>query len=69
MASTLVNIVKDFTLTLVRDGERTIQHIKAGIQRLEAEVAGHWYTRAHSAEIPQEIQAESAPPAKPAKKS
>jgi hypothetical protein len=66
MASKLVNIVKAFTLTLVRDGEQVIQKIEAGIQRLESDIADHWYTKAHSADVPKgvtktdaELQAEA----------
>ena len=55
MASKLVNIVKDFTLTVVRDGQLVEQKVKAGIQRLEEEIAGHWYTEAHSAPVPKGV--------------
>lgn len=52
MNSTLVNIVKAFTLTLIREGHMVTQRIEAGIQRLEDDIAGHWYTQAHSADVP-----------------
>lgn len=55
MANKLVNITKAFTLTLVRDGENILLKIEAGIQRLEADVADHWYTKAHSAEVPKNV--------------
>ncbi|PXV60892.1 hypothetical protein SAMN04487785_11314 [Dyella jiangningensis] len=55
MASKLVNIVKDFTLTIVRDGQLVKEAIKAGIQRLEEDVAEHWYTKAHSSDVPEGV--------------
>ncbi|UGB46993.1 hypothetical protein LQ772_06795 [Frateuria edaphi] len=48
----LVNITKAFTLTLLRGGEQVAVKIAAGVQRLEADLADHWYTKAHSAEVP-----------------
>lgn len=55
MANKLVNITKAFTLTIVRDGEQVLQKIEAGIQRLEQDVADHWYTKAHSADVPKGV--------------
>jgi len=55
MASKLVNIVKSFTLTIVRDGQLVKEKIEAGIQRLEEDVAGHWYTGAHSEPVPKGV--------------
>jgi hypothetical protein len=55
MANKLVNITKAFTLTIVRDGEQILQKIEAGIQRLEKDVAEHWYTKAHSADVPKGV--------------
>jgi len=55
MANKLVNITKAFTLTIVRDGEQVLQRIEAGIQRLEADAADHWYTKAHSADVPKGV--------------
>ena len=55
MANKLVNITKAFTLTIVRDGEQILQKIEAGIQRLEADAANHWYTKAHSADVPKGV--------------
>ncbi|AHX12936.1 hypothetical protein CH75_06490 [Dyella jiangningensis] len=55
MATKLVNIVKDFTLTLVREGQLVEEKIKAGIQRLEQDIAEHWYTDAHSAPVPKGV--------------
>lgn len=69
MATKLVNIVKDFTLTLVREGRLVEEKIKAGIQRLEQDIAEHWYTEAHSADVPEGVtqadeEAEAAAKAK-----
>jgi hypothetical protein len=69
MASKLVNIVKAFTLTIVRDGQLVEEKIAAGIQRLEEEIAEHWYTQAHSADVPEGVtqtdeEAEAAAKAK-----
>ena len=69
MASKLVNIVKDFTLTIVRDGQLVKESIKAGIQRLGHDIADHWYTKAHSADVPEGVtrtdeEAEAAAKAK-----
>ena len=55
MANKLVNITKAFTLTIIRDGEQILQKIEAGIQRLEKDVADHWYTKAHSADVPKGV--------------
>lgn len=55
MASKLVNIVKAFTLTIVREGQLVEEKIAAGIQRLEEEIAEHWYTQAHSADVPEGV--------------
>lgn len=55
MATKLVNIVKDFTLTLVREGQLVEEKVKAGIQRLEQDIAEHWYTEAHSADVPEGV--------------
>jgi hypothetical protein len=71
MASKLVNIVKAFTLTIVRDGQLVEEKIVAGIQRLEEEIAEHWYTQAHSADVPEGVtqtdeEAEAAAAAKAA---
>ena len=69
MATKLVNIVKGCTLTIVRDGQMVKEAIKAGIQRLEQDVAEHWYTQAHSADVPEGVtqsdeEAEAAAKAK-----
>lgn len=69
MATKLVNIVKDFTLTLVREGQLVEEKIKAGVQRLEQDIAEHWYTEAHSADVPEGVtqtdeEAEAAAKAK-----
>ena len=71
MASKLVNVVKSFTLTIVRDGQLVKEKIEAGIQRLEEEIAEHWYTKAHSADVPEGVtqtdeEAEAAAAAKTA---
>lgn len=55
MATKLVNIVKAFTLTIIHDGQLVEKRIEAGIQRLEEEVAAHWFTEAHSAPVPKGI--------------
>ena len=55
MASKLVNVVKAFALTIVRDGQLVEEKVAAGIQRLEEDVAGHWYTEAHSAPVPKGV--------------
>lgn len=55
MASKLVNVVKAFALTLVRDGQLVEEKVAAGIQRLEEDVASHWYTEAHSAPVPKGV--------------
>ena len=55
MASKLVNIVKEFTLTIVRDGQLVKERISAGIQRLEEDIAEHWFTQAHSADVPKGV--------------
>lgn len=56
MTSSLVNVVKDFTLTLIREGRMVKLHIEAGIQKLEQDVADHWYTRAHSEPVPKGVE-------------
>ena len=56
MANKLVNITKAFTLTIVREGEQVLQKIEAGIQRLEQDVADHWYTKAHSEDVPKGVK-------------
>jgi hypothetical protein len=71
MASKLVNVVKSFTLTIVRDGQLVKEKIEDGIQRLEEEIAEHWYTQAHSADVPEGVtqtdeEAEAAAAAKAA---
>jgi hypothetical protein len=67
MDAKLINVVKAFTLTIVRDGQLVKLRIEAGIQRLEDDIAGHWYTRAHSEPVPDgvkktdaEVEAEAA---------
>ena len=47
-----VNVVKAFTLTFIREGHMVKQRIEAGIQKLEQDVADHWYTLAHSEPMP-----------------
>lgn len=54
-ANKLVNITKAFTLTLLREGEHVAIKVAAGIQRLEADVADHWYTKAHSEDVPKGV--------------
>lgn len=56
MASKLVNIVKGFTLTVLQDGRLVKHRIEAGLQRLEKETADHWYTIAHSGDVPSAAQ-------------
>ncbi|MBT2142688.1 MULTISPECIES: hypothetical protein [unclassified Rhodanobacter] len=67
MANKLVNITKAFTLTLVREGEQILLKIEAGVQRLEADIADHWYTKAHSAEVPKGVKQSDAEAAAEAK--
>jgi len=55
MANKLVNIIKGFTLTIIRDGEQVVQKIEAGIQRLDQDIAEHWYTKAHSDVVPKGV--------------
>lgn len=69
MATKLVNVVKSFTLTIVRDGQLVLEKVEAGIQRLEQDIAEHWYTQAHSADVPEGVtqtdeEAEAAAKAK-----
>lgn len=52
MSSALVNVVHAFTLSIVRDGQFVKERIEVGIQRLEDDIASHWYTKAHTAEVP-----------------
>lgn len=55
MATKLVNIVKACTLTILREGEQVVHKIEAGIQKLEADIADHWYTKAHSEPVPKSV--------------
>lgn len=57
MTNKLVNITKAFTLTIIRDGEEVLIKVGAGIQRVEQDIADHWYTKAHSAEVPEGVAA------------
>lgn len=59
-ANKLVNITKAFTLTLLRGGEHVAIKVAAGIQRLEADVADHWYTKAHSEDVPKGVKQSDA---------
>ncbi|WP_052262813.1 STY1053 family phage-associated protein [Chromobacterium violaceum] len=45
----VINVVKAFVLTLA-DGAR--HEIAAGVQEVEDFVADHWYTKAHTAPVP-----------------
>lgn len=56
MANKLVNITKAFALTIVKDGEQIIHKIEAGVQRLEEDIADHWYTKAHSEDVPKGVK-------------
>lgn len=60
MAARLVNIARAFTLSFVREGQVLVQRIEAGIQRLEADVADHWYTQAHSIDVPKGVKQSDA---------
>lgn len=67
MATKLVNIVKAFTLTLSTEAGLVCHKIAAGVQRLEADIANHWYTQAHSEPVPEGVsQSETAANAAPA---
>lgn len=52
-----VNVVKAFTLTLIREGRMVKERIEAGVQQLEQDVADHWYTKAHSEPVPKVVEA------------
>jgi hypothetical protein len=69
MAARLVNVLRAFTLSIVRDGQVVVQRIEAGIQRLEDDVASHWYTQAHSAEVPKGVKKSNAEAAEEARKA
>lgn len=56
MANKLVNITKAFALTIVKDGEQIVHKIAAGVQRLEQDIADHWYTKAHAADVPAGVE-------------
>ena len=60
MASRLVNIIQAFTLSIVRNGQVVEQRVEAGVQRLEEDVADHWYTKAHSAPVPKGVKQSDA---------
>lgn len=49
----IINVVKAFTLNLAGKALR----IEAGIHKVEAEIANHWYTQAHAAELSEEQRA------------
>ena len=48
-----VNVVKAFTLTFIREGRMVKQRVEVGIQELESDIASHWYTKAHCADMPE----------------
>lgn len=59
-----VNVVKAFTLTFIREGRMVKQRVEVGIQQLERDVAEHWYTKAHCADMP-EAKVEAVADVKP----
>lgn len=56
MTTKLVNISKGFTLTLQREGRVEKFPIVPGVQYLDAEVADHPYTRAHTEPLPAAVE-------------
>lgn len=62
----LVNVVKDFTLNLQRDGQIVALKFKAGLQELEADVLGHWFTKAHVEEVDAKADSKASEPEQPA---
>lgn len=65
----LVNILKAFTLSLVREGQAVVVAVEAGVQRLEEDIANHWYTKAHAGDVPKGVKQSDAEAAEEARKA
>lgn len=55
----IVNILRDFTLNLKRDGQLVVLKFKAGVEELEDDVLEHWFTKAHTGTVEKQAPAES----------
>ena len=51
MGTKLVNITKAFPLHVKRGGKHVTIQIEAGVQALDADIASHWFVKAHCAPI------------------
>jgi hypothetical protein len=51
----LINVVKAFTIRLVRDGQEIERRVEAGVQEVEQYIADHWYAKAHMGDFPERV--------------
>lgn len=52
MAQRLVNVIKAFSLNLNRTGTPETLNFDAGVQRVDDDIAEHWYAKAHFGDMP-----------------
>lgn len=62
METKTINVVKPFTLTIVRDKVVEKIPVMVGVQEVDEDIADHWYTQAHCSELPKPAK---APPTTP----
>ncbi len=55
-----INVTKPFTLVLKREGKVQRIPVMPGVQNVDADIADHWYTQAHCAELPKAVKAAAA---------
>ncbi len=59
----LVNVVKDFTLLVKEEGQIVEKKFKAGVQKLEDSVLGHWFAKAHVEDVATKADSKASDPA------
>lgn len=53
----LINVLKTFTIRLIRDGHDFERRVEAGVQEVEDFIAEHWYAKAHTSPLPEGVTA------------
>ncbi|WP_175984578.1 STY1053 family phage-associated protein [Burkholderia stabilis] len=58
----LINVVKPFTIRMIREGQELERRVEAGLQEVEDFIADHWYAKAHTGPLPEGVAAAPANP-------
>ncbi|KWN75797.1 STY1053 family phage-associated protein [Burkholderia ubonensis] len=58
----LINVVKAFTIRMIREGQEFEKRVEAGLQEVEDFIADHWYAKAHTGPLPEGVAAAPANP-------